>query len=100
MLNRTWIACLLGTVVATVFVASSTAAEKKAPAKEVNGLPLLFHDDFDADVTGRWERTEPGAWEYKTADGNSVVHLTKNSDYRANVRPSGSVSVSLFRRPS
>ena len=92
MLNRTWIPCLLGTAVTMALVGSAAAAEKKVPAKELHGLPLLFHDDFDADVTDRWERTDASAWEYKTADGNSVVHLTKNSAYRAKVRSPNSIA--------
>ena len=51
-------------------------------AKEMNGLPLVFSDDFESGAS-RWEPTDGAAWELMKEDGNTVYGLNRRvSDYK------------------
>lgn len=51
------------------------------PAKEMEGLPLVFSDDFE-DGHANWEVTDKNAWELMKEDGNSSFGLNRRvSDY-------------------
>ena len=52
---------------------SSVADE---PAKEMDGLPLVFSDDFE-DGHANWEVTDEKAWELMKEDGNSSFGLNR-----------------------
>ncbi len=70
----TGLACLLITQ-------SSVTAEEA-----VNGLPLVFSEDFEAGHD-RWETTDDTAWTHRKVDGNHVYGLNRRtSDYRPKVR--------------
>lgn len=72
--------------------ADSEAPEKADIAQEVEGLPLVFHEDFEKG-RDRWTPTDPKAWEIKEEDGNHVYALTKSSDYKPPVRSPLSISL-------
>ena len=56
------------------------------PEQEINGLPLVFSDDFEKS-TDHWEVTDKGSWDRKIVDGNHVFGLNKRvSNYEPKVR--------------
>ena len=55
------------------------------PAKELDGLPLLFHDDFESGMD-KWEMTDDKAWRTTEDDGGKVAHLCRSSRYDPPVR--------------
>lgn len=71
--------CVLG-LYTILMCASFVIADDNA--KEMNGLPLVFSEDFEQGVD-RWERTDPAAWSITEHDGNHVFGLNKRiSDYQ------------------
>ena len=57
------------------------------PEPRLNGLPLVFADDFETGKAERWEPTDREAWTVTRQDGNHVYSLTrKQSDFRPPVR--------------
>jgi hypothetical protein len=54
--------------------------------------PLLFHETFDSGDLGRWEVTDASAWSFAEDGDRKVLHLTKNSDYKAKVRSPNSIA--------
>lgn len=54
--------------------------------KEVNGLPLLVHENFSGDVTARWEASDPNAWKVVEQDGNPVYSQFAQSKVQTPVR--------------
>ena len=71
---------------------SATAADDKnaaaAPAKERDGLPLVFHEDFkDAEkARARFGFDDPDAWKMIQDNGKNVLALVKRSNYKPPVR--------------
>ena len=58
------------------------AAEAAEPPAEMNGLPLLFSEDFEK---GRdaWEVTDETSWTHRVVDGNAVFGINRReSDYK------------------
>ncbi|HOZ45490.1 MAG TPA: hypothetical protein PLO37_11455 [Candidatus Hydrogenedentes bacterium] len=55
------------------------------PAKEMNGLPLVFEDSFDGGLDA-WVATDENAWEIVEEDGNKVLGLVRGSNYEPPVR--------------
>jgi hypothetical protein len=68
----------------------SLAAEEEAgsPAKERDGLPLVFHEHFqDAEkARARFGFDDPTAWRIVQDQGKNVLSLVKQSDYKPPVR--------------
>jgi len=60
------------------------AAEAKVP-QEMNGLPLVFVEDFSGG-RDRWVATDEKAWKIKDEDGNAVFSLWRSSAYKPPVR--------------
>ena len=57
------------------------------PPKTLEGLPLVFSDDFSSGNLARWEPTDETAWQVANQDGNKIYSLTKKkSDYNPKVR--------------
>lgn len=77
-----WCALLVLVGLSLVWAAVASAGEP-APA-ELNGLPLVFADDFESGRADRWEPTDPTAWRVVTEDGNRVYELFKK---RSNFNP-------------
>jgi len=65
--------------------ASAFAADKAEPPKELNGLPLVFSEDFEKGAD-RWEPTDANAWRIGDEDGNHVYSLFQASKYAPSVR--------------
>ncbi len=73
----------LALVFALAVFAPAWAGEE--PAKEMDGLPLVFDDDFDSG-TDKWEMTDAKAWTIAEDEGAQVIHLRRSSRYEPPVR--------------
>ncbi|HOV73759.1 MAG TPA: hypothetical protein P5318_10550 [Candidatus Hydrogenedentes bacterium] len=60
-------------------------ADKTEPAKEFNGLPLVFTEDFEKGCE-RWAPTDANAWKIVEENGNHVYSLFQQSNYQPPVR--------------
>ena len=57
------------------------------PSAAMNGLPLVFSDDFESGAAKNWKVTDPQAWKVVEQNGNHVFALTKKkSDFEPPVR--------------
>lgn len=56
------------------------------PSSKLLGLPLLFHDDFSAAETSRWEPSDPNAWKLIDQAGNQVFQQFAQSQVKTPVR--------------
>jgi len=56
------------------------------PPPELLGMPLLFHDDFSAAETARWEPSDPQAWKLIDQKGNQVFQQFAQSKVQTPVR--------------
>jgi hypothetical protein len=73
-------------------VALAVAIAETAPIpKEMNGLPLIFVEDFEQGAA-RWEPTDPAAWTVRETNGNHEYCLVADSDYEPEVRSPKSIS--------
>lgn len=62
-------------------LSSLSAAETPVPT-EMNGLPLVFTEDFEAG-RDRWEVTDEKSWTHRVVDGNAVFGINRRqSDYK------------------
>src|SRR5688572_21667840 len=68
----------------TVLVSVSVVAQEK----QLDGLPLLFHEDFkDADkALDRFQFDDPSAWKIVKDEDRNVLSLTKQCNYNPPVR--------------
>jgi hypothetical protein len=82
MLSR---ALRLTCLILTGTVLSAARAEEKPPA-ELNGLPLLFHDDFSGKDAQHWAPGDPKAWKITEQDGNRVYSQFAASKVQTPVR--------------
>ncbi len=58
----------------------------RAVPAEMNGLPLVAHEDFEQG-RDRWEVTDEKSWTYREVDGNHVFGINRrDSDYKPAVR--------------
>ncbi|MEX2578441.1 MAG: hypothetical protein WD342_05225 [Verrucomicrobiales bacterium] len=72
---------LLSVFLFSALVAPGYADTTKTPEK-MNGLPLLFHDDFEKG-RDRWEVTDETSWTHRVVDDNAVFGINRrNSDYK------------------
>src|SRR5688572_24901514 len=78
-----WISMLL--------VFSVLLAHAEAPAPTNEGLPLLYHDDFEAGA-GHWEMTDSAAWRVGEGNGGKVLELFEQSKYEPTVRSPKSIA--------
>ena len=69
-------------------VQQASAGEKASPpATTLNGLPLLYSENFDADKMEQWEPTDATAWKIVDQDGNRVYNqFKKRSKFKTPVR--------------
>lgn len=56
-------------------LAPSSQAETPVP-KEMNGMPLVFSEDFEAG-RDRWEVTDEKSWTHRVVDGNAVFGINQ-----------------------
>ena len=71
-----------------VTMATFSFTLRAEPAAEVNGLPLLFHEDFKDPQKGlsRFQFDDPAAWSVTQDEGRNVLSLTRQSKYKPPVR--------------
>jgi hypothetical protein len=78
-------------VFALTVAAVAFSAEKAPPAKEFDGLPLVFSEDFEKGGD-RWSPTDAKAWKIMEENGNHVYGLFQSSNYEPPVRSPKSIS--------
>jgi hypothetical protein len=66
--------------------ANDVAFNGKPPARELQGLPLVVFDNFDAPSAARWEQSDPKAWKIVEQDGNRVYNQFQQSKVETPVR--------------
>src|SRR5262245_59521587 len=64
----------------------NVAADGKAPARELLGLPLVFFENFEAENADRWEQSDPQAWKLIQQNGNRVYNQFQQSHVQNPVR--------------
>lgn len=79
-----------GIAILAAFCASGLGADDGAP-KELNGMPLIFEDDFSAG-SDKWEMTDSDAWKVVEDGGNQVLDLQRSSVYEPEVRSPKSIA--------
>ena len=88
-------ACCVTAVAFVILAAPLSAADKypplklkhKKPAKTLNGLPLLFSDDFEDGKADGWLATDATAWRVVKQGDNYVYNqFKKRSKYKPPVR--------------
>lgn len=68
------------------------AAMGVEPAPEMNGMPLVFSEDFSGGAE-RWEPTDAKAWKVAEEEGNKVYSLHRQSKYEPPVRSPFNISL-------
>lgn len=79
-------------VLAVVIAAMGSAACAEETPQTINGLPLIFEEDFESG-DGRWRMTDPKAWAIIEENGNHVLALQRSSDYEPKVRSPLSIAL-------
>ena len=84
----------LGGLLALAALCTHTAAaQENAPPDTLNGMPLLFHDDFESGMD-RWEPMDDSTWSVATEEGgNRVLAFTGESGYEPPVRSPRNVAL-------
>lgn len=70
----------MSVIVLCVATSSSNAQEKVEIPQEMDGLPLVFSEDFE-NGADRWEQTDSSAWQIVDENGNHVFNQFKQSEY-------------------
>lgn len=71
------------TAMTSILAAAQTRADE---LKSLNGMPLVFSDDFEAG-SKNWEATDTKSWTHRKVDGNHVFGINRReSDYKPKVR--------------
>jgi hypothetical protein len=56
------------------------------PARDLNGMPLVFFDDFETGGADRWEQSDPAAWKIVEQGTNRVYQQYRQSQVQTPVR--------------
>jgi len=84
MPRSTLTALILGSLsVLTLVVAVAIGGP---PARELNGLPLVFFDDFESGEADKWEQSDPKAWRIAAQGTNKVYNQFQQSQVQTPVR--------------
>lgn len=86
--GRSWAAlflCFSAFLAGVGSLAGAAAAEAATVPDTMNGLPLVFAEDFE-NGAGRWNPGDPKAWKVIEEDGNRVYSLHRQSEYAPPVR--------------
>lgn len=79
-------------LLATAFLASSFAEPEKKP-ETLQGLPLVFHEDFEKG-RDRWEVSDEASWTHRVVDGNAVFGINRrHADYKPPHRSPGHLAL-------
>src|SRR5262245_35219345 len=76
---------LLGLALIAVAVAPGASAADP-PAKTLQGLPLVFHEDFQSGNLDRWELSDPAAWKLVKQGDRHVLSQFQQSQVKTPVR--------------
>ncbi len=79
-----WLACV------TLIALCAIPAMAEETPKELNGLPLVYEEDFESGDDG-WVATDDKAWKVIEEDGNHVLALKRRSRYEPPVRSPHSI---------
>ncbi len=74
-----------------ILFAGGAMAEPTDVPQEMNGMPLVFVDDFEQG-TDRWEPTDPAAWKIGDGKDGKEYCLVASSSYEPTVRSPKSIS--------
>ena len=80
------------TVLGLILTTAAFAANKTEPAKEFQGMPLVFSEDFEKGAE-RWGPTDPAAWKVAEENGNHAYSLFGESKYEPAVRSPKNISL-------
>jgi hypothetical protein len=78
------LALLPGCLASLALVAGVALGEP--PAKDFNGLPLVFFDDFQSGAADKWEQSDPAAWKIIAQGPNKVYNQFQQSQVQTPVR--------------
>jgi len=85
--------CLTMLALGLLFLAAAPAlAADKAQKAEMDGLPLVFADDFEKGAD-HWKPTDANAWKIAETDRGKVYNQFTNSKYRAPYRSPYNISL-------
>ena len=56
------------------------------PERELNGLPLVFFDNFESGEADKWEQSDPQAWKIIDQGSNKVYNQFQQSQVQTPVR--------------
>ncbi len=87
-----WVLIGIAVLVLAVSGCTTVGGGMARPPKTLNGLPLVFHEEFEDGVEG-WVMSDPGAWQTVVEDGNTVLSLFQKSDYGPPFRSPHSVAL-------
>jgi hypothetical protein len=65
---------------------AAAVAHGGPPARELNGLPLVFFDDFESGMADKWEQSDPKAWRIAAQGSNKVYNQFQQSQVQTPVR--------------
>ena len=83
-MKNTLLSLLALSVASTAFVYADK--DKEEAPKSMNGLPLVFSEDFE-EGRERWEATDEKTWAHREVDGNHVFGISqRKNDYKPKVR--------------
>lgn len=75
-----------------LLTASCTGSRPAGAPETVNGLPLLFTDDFE-DGSAAWQPMDPENWQVVTDEGDRALAFLGESDYEPPVRSPHNVAL-------
>ena len=84
MLRYTSKVFLSGCLATLVFNVSHALGDP--PARDLNGMPLVFFDDFETGGADRWEQSDPAAWKIVEQGPNRVYQQYRQSQVQTPVR--------------
>ena len=61
-------------ILTATLVSAGVAADKSKPAKSLDGLPLVFEDDFETGKAKNWEPASPDGWKVTHQGDNHVFN--------------------------
>ncbi len=84
---RSFVACSLLSLIAGLAMNRDAGADDACPATTLNGLPLVYADDFESGKADNWEPTDVNAWRISKQGDNFVYNqFEKRSKFKPPVR--------------
>ena len=79
-------------IFAGIMIPLALGADNESVPKEMNGMPLLFTEDF-SQGSERWEPTDAAAWKIEMENGNAVYTQFQASKYEPSYRSPFNISL-------